>query len=81
MEVPISRLMNDRYAAYLKTFLKHKNIKTLDRGLLLELVDKISIHENNEITIRFNFADQHKHILSFIYENKKLHMTLQNQVM
>ncbi|WP_033827872.1 hypothetical protein [Bacillus andreraoultii] len=61
--------------------MKHKNIKTLDRGLLLELVDKIFIHENNKITIQFNFADQHKHILSFIHENKKQRMTSQNQVM
>ncbi|XZM36424.1 recombinase family protein [Clostridium perfringens] len=34
---------------YLKTFLKYKNIKELNRGILIELIDAIYIHENNEI--------------------------------
>lgn len=55
---------------YLKMFLKHKNIQELNRGILVELVDTIYIHENNEITIKFNFADQHKRMLEFIANNK-----------
>ena len=55
---------------YLKMFLKHKNIKELNRGILVELIDTIYIHENNEITIQFNFADQHKRMLEFIENNK-----------
>lgn len=55
---------------YLKMFLKHKNIKELNRGILIELIDTIYIHENNEITIQFNFADQHKRMLEFIESNK-----------
>lgn len=66
---------------YLQTFLKHRNIQTLDRGLLVELVDTIYIHENNEITIQFNFADQHQHMLEFIQQNKKQYMAIENQVM
>lgn len=55
---------------YLKIFLKHKNIKKLNRGILVELIDTIYIHENNEITIKFNFADQHKRMLEFIENNR-----------
>lgn len=55
---------------YLKMFLKHKNIQELNRGILVELIDTIYIHENNEITIKFNFADQHKKMLEFIANNK-----------
>ncbi len=39
-------------------FLKHKNITKLNRGILVELIDTIYVHENNEITIKFNFTDQ-----------------------
>lgn len=55
---------------YLRMFLKHKNIQELNRGILVELIDTIYIHENNEITIKFNFADQHKKMLEFIANNK-----------
>lgn len=67
--------------SYLQTFLKHKNIQALDRGLLIELIDTIYIHENKEMTIQFNFADQHQHMLEFIQQNKKPFMTMKNQVM
>ena len=55
---------------YLTTFLKHENVKSLDRGLLVELIDTIYVHDNNEITIQFNFADQHKRIVEFIESNQ-----------
>ena len=55
---------------YLTTFLKHENVKSLDRGLLVELIDTIYVHENNEITIQFNFADHHKRIVEFIENNQ-----------
>ena len=57
---------------YLRMFLKHKNIQELNRGILVELIDTIYIHENNEITIKFNFADQHKKMLEFIANNKNI---------
>ena len=54
---------------YLKIFLKHKNIKELNRGILVELIDKIYIHENNEITIQFKFSEQHDRVLEFVDHN------------
>ncbi|MDR1928112.1 MAG: recombinase family protein [Oscillospiraceae bacterium] len=39
-------------------FLKHKNVQQLDRALLVELVDKIYVHENKKITIVFQVADE-----------------------
>ena len=38
-------------------FVRHKNIKQLDRALLVELVDTIFVHENKEISVVFRFAD------------------------
>lgn len=57
---------------YLKTFLKYKNIKELNRGILVELIDTIYIYEDNEITIQFKFFDQHKRVLEFIDNNKPI---------
>lgn len=51
---------------YLKSFIKHQNIQTLDRRLLTELVDAIHIGENKEITLTFKFQDQHQHLVEFI---------------
>lgn len=55
---------------YLKTFLKYGNIKELSRGILVELIDTIYVHENNKITVKFNFEDQHQRILEFIENNR-----------
>lgn len=55
---------------YLTTFLKHRNIQTLNRGILVELIDTIWVHEGGEITIDFNFADQHQNILDYIENNR-----------
>jgi DNA invertase Pin-like site-specific DNA recombinase len=55
---------------YFKTFIKHKNIQTLDRSLLTELVETIYINEKKEITITFKFRDQHHHMVEFIENNQ-----------
>lgn len=60
---------------YLTTFLKHRNIQSLSRGLLVELVNTIYIHEGGEVEIDFNFADQYRRIVDFIENNKnELHV-------
>jgi len=61
---------------YLTTFLKHRNIDSLSRGLLVELVNTIYVHEDKSIEIEFNFADQYRRIAEYIENNpKKLCMT------
>ena len=54
---------------YLTTFLKYKNIKTLNRGIIVDLIKCIYVHEGGGITIDFNFADQHRRIIEFIENN------------
>lgn len=56
---------------YLTAFLKYRNIQTLSRSLLVELVNAIYVHENGELEIEFNFADQYRRILEFVENNKK----------
>ena len=55
---------------YLTTFLKYRNIQSLSRGLLVDLVNVIYVHENGSIDIEFNFADQYRRIIEFIENNK-----------
>ena len=55
---------------YLTAFLKHRNIESLSRGLLIELVNTIYIHEDGSIDIEFKFADQYRRIVEFIENNK-----------
>ena len=44
---------------YFDTLEKNKNIKEIDRLILLELIDKIYINKDKSIEIEFNFADQY----------------------
>ena len=78
IEISTKQQNNGVTDSYLKRFCKHKNIQSLDRGLLLDLVDKIYIHENKKITIQFNFADQHKRILEFIKERQEQQTAVQS---
>ena len=57
---------NDPYLTY---FLKYKNIKELNRGIFVDLVKNIYIHQGGEISIEFNFADQHRRIMERIENN------------
>jgi len=56
--------------AFFTSFLSHKNIKSLNRGILAALIDEILVHEDKEITVRFKFANQYERVLEFIEENK-----------
>ena len=55
---------------YLSCFLKCKNVKELNRGILVALVKNIYIHQGGEISIEFNFADQHRRIAERSSNNK-----------
>lgn len=56
---------------YLTAFLKHRNIQSLTRGILVELVDTIWVHENGEVTVDFNFADGYQRIVHYIDNNRE----------
>lgn len=56
---------------YLTTFLKYHNIQSLSRGLLIDLVKTIYVHEGGAIEIEFNFADQYRRIVEFVENNQK----------
>ncbi len=64
---------------YLAAFLKYGNIQTLSRGLLMDLVNAIYVHEDGAIEIEFNFADQYRRIVEFIENNRKELYIIANQ--
>ena len=57
---------------YLTAFLKYKNIQSLNRGIMVELVKAVWVHENGEITVDFNFADEYQRIIDYIENNHNI---------
>ena len=57
---------------YLTNFIKYKNFERLTREIAVSLIDKIKIHENNEITIVFNFASEYDLVREYITQNEYL---------
>ncbi|MEY8352946.1 recombinase family protein [Lachnospiraceae bacterium 54-53] len=55
---------------YLTTFLKYQNIKELNRGIVVELIDTIYVHADGQLTIDFAFADEFKRVVDFIENNQ-----------
>ena len=57
---------------YLTAFLKYKNIQSLNRGIVVELIKAVWVHENGEITVDFNFADEYQRIIDYIENNHNI---------
>ncbi|GHV03310.1 resolvase [Clostridia bacterium] len=53
-------------------FRKYRNVSQLDRNILIELIDTIYIHERNEITVKFRYADELERILEFVDRNNTM---------
>lgn len=64
---------------YLATFLRHKNITELNRGIVVELINNLYVHEDGQITIEFAFADELKRVLDFIENNENDLVIVSNQ--
>lgn len=64
---------------YLTLFLKHRNIQSINRGILVELIDTIWVHEGGEIAIDFNFADDFKRIVEYIENNHNNLVLVENK--
>ena len=49
--------------------MKYQNIETLNREILIELVDYIKVYENGNISVKFKFADELRKIAEYIEIN------------
>ena len=54
--------------AFLTYFLAHKNIETLTREVVVELIEMVYVHEGGEITIKFKYHDEYLRLLDLITE-------------
>ena len=50
-------------------FMKYQNIETLNREILIELVDHIKVYENGNISVKFKFSDELRRIAEYIEIN------------
>lgn len=57
---------------FISTLTQHRNITSLTRALLAELVEEIRIHEGGGIDIRFRFADSYQLAADYIERNRHL---------
>lgn len=64
--------VNNEHPA-LVAFMKHQNISTLTREILIELVDHIKVYENGNISVKFKFADELRKIAEYIHLNTISH--------
>ena len=60
--------VNNEHPA-LTAFIKHENISTLTREILIELVDHIKVYDNGNISVKFKFADELRRIAEYIQLN------------
>lgn len=68
---------NSANQLWIKMFAAHKNVETLDRKLLLTLVDKIIVHSGRKIEIRFCYQDEFQMVKSAL--EKKQGQRMENE--
>lgn len=57
--------------AFITAFKKYENFTELTRGMLVELVDEILVHDNASIDVNFKFADAYQQVVEYIELNKE----------
>lgn len=61
-------------------FQKYRNITSLNRELIVDLIDGILLHPDGTLEIRFNYADQYLRVIEFL-ENNRQHLTEEQSVL
>ena len=57
---------------FVEHFMSYRNIDSLTRPMLVELIDKILIHEGGKITIKVKYADAFEAMLDCIEQQKEI---------
>ncbi|WP_251387964.1 recombinase family protein [Mediterraneibacter agrestimuris] len=52
---------------WLKRLLELKDIKALDRDIVVEMISEIRVYENRKIKITYNFGNELEHLFSSVY--------------
>ena len=52
---------------WIKRLLELKDIETLDRDIVVEMISEIKVYENRKIKITYNFGNELEHLFSSVY--------------
>ena len=52
---------------WLKRLLNLKDIEKLDREIVVEMIDQITVYENHKLKISYNFGNELEHLFSSVY--------------
>lgn len=69
IEIKKQKENSDIVTPYLEIFQTHKNIKSLNRAILLDLIENIFVHDDGNITIEFKFSDIFEKIAKTVEKN------------
>lgn len=55
---------------FITHFLKYKNIDTLSREVIVELIEMVYVHEGGSITVEFRYQDEYQRLLDLLEEHE-----------
>ena len=62
--------VDDRDSDYDRAYrrlLELKDIEELDRDIIVEMIDQITVYENRKLKISYNFGNELEHLFSSVY--------------
>ena len=74
LEAAHAQLDSERnsFGSFAARFMQYRNIRELTRPVLVELIDKILVHEGGAITIKVNCADVFEAMLNYMERQKEI---------
>lgn len=57
---------------WIEYFKAHKNIKSLNRELVVNLIEDIKVYNNKSIKINFKYEEEYKNLISYLESNMKV---------
>ncbi len=60
---------------WIEKFKKYENITELSRNIIDDLIDNIYVHEDNKITIKFNYEDEYKTAIEYVKANNGIEIS------
>lgn len=72
---------NGKHHEWIETFISKREVKTLTRNVVVELIDNICVYEDKRLEIKFRYADKYAETLYLINNMDGIHSDGENKTL
>lgn len=69
-----------KHHEWIDEFLQYREMKSLNRTVLVELVKKIEVYEDKRISVCFRYAEEYQELCGLLLEQQNKHLSMRKEV-